>query len=79
MGFFDVLQDELVVPFTTKVLGADVVVQDLGMTVDVLIVAVCKRCNANHRIRLLELPLPDPPPKGAEWIEAYRRWRRMGE
>jgi hypothetical protein len=20
------------------------------------------------------LPLPDPAPEGAEWIEAYRRW-----
>ncbi len=24
-----------------------------------------------------DLPLPTPPPSGAEWIEAYRHW--MGE
>lgn len=23
---------------------------------------------------ILSLPLPDPPPKGTEWIEAYRLW-----
>jgi len=21
-----------------------------------------------------DLPLPTPPPDGADWIEAYRRW-----
>jgi hypothetical protein len=25
-------------------------------------------------IGLLELPLPDPPPDGARWVAAYRRW-----
>jgi hypothetical protein len=25
-------------------------------------------------IRVVDLPLPAPPPAGAEWIEAYRRW-----
>ncbi|SED14483.1 hypothetical protein SAMN04490239_7004 [Rhodococcus koreensis] len=24
----------------------------------------------------LDLPLPAPPPDGAEWIEAYRHWLR---
>ena len=27
-------------------------------------------------ILILELPLPDPPAAGWEWIEAYRRWAR---
>jgi hypothetical protein len=79
MGFFSVLEEELMLPFKTEVLGVEVVVQDIGMTDDEQIVAVCKRGNAEQRIRLHELPLPDPRPKGAEWIEAYRRWRRMGE
>jgi hypothetical protein len=79
MGFFSVLEEELMLPFKTEVLGVEVVVQDIGMTDDDQIVAVCERGNAKQRIRLHELPLPDPPPKGAEWIEAYRRWRRMGE
>ncbi|QYC45490.1 hypothetical protein Nocox_39735 [Nonomuraea coxensis DSM 45129] len=25
-------------------------------------------------IGILDLPLPDPPPIGAEWIHAFRRW-----
>jgi len=28
-----------------------------------------------RRIALSELPLPTPPPEGAEWIVAYRYWR----
>jgi len=40
------------------------------------IVAICRRDNHKQTIAILELPLPDPAPDGAEWIEAYRRWRR---
>ena len=40
------------------------------------IVAVCRRRAARQRIAVLELPLPEPPPAGAEWIEAYRSWAR---
>jgi hypothetical protein len=25
-------------------------------------------------IEILDLPLPDPAPEGAPWIEAYRHW-----
>jgi hypothetical protein len=25
----------------------------------------------------LEMPLPEPPPKGAEWIAAHRHWARF--
>ncbi|MGH8245803.1 MAG: hypothetical protein ACREUU_05155, partial [Gammaproteobacteria bacterium] len=38
------------------------------------IVAVCRKGNHRQRIRLLDLPLPSPPPAGAEWIAAYRYW-----
>jgi hypothetical protein len=40
------------------------------------IVAICRRDNHKQTIAILELPLPDPTPDGAEWIETYRRWRR---
>jgi len=28
-------------------------------------------------VPILDVQLPAPPPEGAEWIEAYRRW--LGE
>jgi hypothetical protein len=31
---------------------------------------------ATQRIPILDLPLPTPPPEGAQWIEAYRRWAK---
>jgi hypothetical protein len=39
-------------------------------------VAVCGRGRSRQRIGILDLPLPDPLPDGAEWVEAYRRWAR---
>jgi hypothetical protein len=78
-GFFTMIDDNLAIPFTTTVLGVEVVVEKIDITGDDEIVAVCARGSSRQRIGVLELPLPDPPPKGAEWIEAYRRWRRMGE
>jgi hypothetical protein len=47
-------------------------------TVDALtgdsIVAICGRGRDRERIDLLDLPLPTPPPDGADWIDAYRHW-----
>lgn len=56
----------------------------LGVTVTVTavthmshgLVADCARGRHRQAIHVLDLPLPDPPPKGAEWIAAYRRWAR---
>ncbi len=38
------------------------------------IVAICVRERIRQAIRILDLPLPTPAPKGAEWIAAYRHW-----
>jgi len=38
--------------------------------------AVCERGGERQRIGLANLPLPSPPPSGAEWIAAYRHWTR---
>jgi len=40
------------------------------------IVAICSRGKSRQRISILDLPLPSPPPQGAEWIDAFRRWAR---
>ena len=75
-GFYTMLEDHLVVPFAVDMLGAEVIVERVDLTDDERIVAVCRRGPSRQRISVLDLPLPDPPPDGAEWIEAYRRWAR---
>jgi len=75
-GFYTMLEDNLVVPFETEILGIGVTVDRIDMTDDEQIVAVCARGKSRQRVPILELPLPDPPPKGVEWIAAYRRWAR---
>jgi len=74
-GFFTMLENHLAVPFLTEVLGMTVTVETIDMTDDEEIVAVCVRGKSRQPIRILELPLPEPP-EGAEWIDAYRRWAR---
>lgn len=73
-GFHVVLEERLAVPFQTTVVGVEVTV----MTIDLLsgsgIVAICSRGKHRQAIGILDLPLPTPPPAGAEWISAYRRW-----
>lgn len=75
-GFWSVLDDELVLPFETEVLGLRVSVETLEMTDSYDIVAVCQAGKKRQRVRLVDLPLPDPSPQGAKWIAAYRHWRR---
>jgi hypothetical protein len=75
-GFFSMLEEHLALPFETDVRGVAVTVERVDMTDDEQIVAVCARGQSRQRIPVLDLLLPDQPPEGSEWIEAYRRWRR---
>ena len=75
-AFYTMLEDHLAMPFKTDLLGVEVTVQRLDLTDDDQIVAVCARGRLRQAIPILALPLPDPPPPGAEWIQAYRRWVR---
>jgi hypothetical protein len=72
-GLYTMIADNLAVPFMTEVLGVEVTVRKIDLT-DGGIVAVCHRGKLRQRIGILDLPLPDPPPEGVEWIEAYRHW-----
>ncbi|XVU27069.1 hypothetical protein ACQPZJ_08520 [Actinoplanes sp. CA-054009] len=67
-GLFARTEGDLAMPFETGVLGVPVVVPKVG------IVAVCHRGRLRQAIGILDLPLPDPAPGGAQWIEAYRWW-----
>ncbi|HRZ34883.1 MAG TPA: calcium-binding protein [Candidatus Paceibacterota bacterium] len=75
-GFFCLLEEHLQLPFNIEVLGIEVTVESLDVTEDEQIVAVCSRGKSRQRISVLDLPLPNPPPQGAEWIDAFRRWAR---
>ena len=77
-GFFTMLDDHLAVPFETRVLGVSVIVTHVDLTPENGVVAVCRRTEWNQRVPILDLPLPTPPPAGAEWIEAYRPWCHGG-
>ena len=73
-GLLTVIEDELTVPFKTRVLGVEVTVERVDLTGEDQIVAICSREKLRQAIPLLDLPLPTPPPEGAQWIEAYRHW-----
>ena len=75
-GFQVMLEEHLELPFSTKVLGLDVTVEAIQLTEAAEMVAVCAHGSIRQAIPLLRLPLPKPRPRGAEWIEAYRRWGR---
>ena len=76
-GLYTMLDEHLEVPFDSAVLGVAVVVEKVDLTdggED--IVVICRRGRERQRLPILDLPPPDPPPEGWEWIEAYRRWAR---
>ena len=75
-GFLTMMQEHLALPFSANVLGVDVVVEKVDMTRDGQIVAICRHGKTRQGIGILDLPLPTPAPGGAEWITAYRHWRR---
>ena len=73
-GIFTMMEENLAVPFKTTILGVEVTVDRIDMNEADEIVAVCRRGRDRQRVPILDLPLPKPRPKGAEWIDAFRRW-----
>jgi Calcium binding len=74
-GLFTMIEENLTVPFETRVLGVSVTVTSVDLTDSIQIVATCCRDGLRQAIPILDLPLPTPPPAGTDWIEAYRRWQ----
>jgi len=66
VGFHATIEQHLVLPFETVVLGVAVTVKKIDVSAGGDIVAVCFRGRERQAIPLLELPLPDPPPAGWE-------------
>ena len=77
-GFYTMLEEHLTMPFDVDILGVTATVERVDMVDEKQIVAVCRRGHTRQSIPILDLPLPQNPPVGAEWIEAYRRWAREG-
>ena len=75
-AFAVMIEDNLEMPFETTVLGVTVLVKGVTLTASG-IMADCVRDGHHQAIDVLDLPLPEPPPKGAEWIAAYRHWARF--
>lgn len=76
VGIFTMLEESLQLPFETTVLGARVTITSVDLSDNDQIVAISMRGRDRQKIPIVELLLPSPPPAGAEWIEAYRRWLR---
>ena len=74
-AFYTMLESDLRLPFETQILGVVATVESIDISDDDELVAVCRAGKTRQRISLSELPLPSPPPTGAEWIVAYRYWR----
>ena len=75
-GLFTMIEDHLALPFTTEVLGVEITVVKVDLNDRDDVVAICKRGKERQLLSILDLPLPNPPPEGWEWIEAYRHWVR---
>ena len=76
IGLYTMMEDNLAFPFWTHVLGAEVEVGKLDLNEGGEVVVVCTYGDSRQDVSVLDLPLPDPPPEGWEWIEAYRYWAR---
>jgi hypothetical protein len=75
VGFYTMMEHSLALPFVTEILGIKVAVEQIDMNEHNAFVAVCRHDSKWQRIPILDLPLPSPTPRGAEWIAAYRYWR----
>lgn len=75
-AFLTTLEEYLPLPFGAIVLGEAVVVEKIDLSGADELIAICRRRGKRQKVRLLDLELPVPRPKGAEWVAAYHRWAR---
>ena len=77
-GFLTMIQNHVPCPFTALVVGEPVQVVgfDFGEPYETTVMAVCRRKGKRHKINVTSLEWDGKPPKGVEWVEAYRAWLR---
>jgi hypothetical protein len=76
-AFLTTLEEYLSLPFGATVLGEAVVVEKIDLSGADELIAICRRRGKRQTVRLLDLELTLPRPKGAEWVAAYHRWARQ--
>jgi hypothetical protein len=76
-AFLTVLEEHLALPFGATVLGEAVVVEKIDLSGADELIAICRRRGKRQPVRLVDLELPVPRPKGVEWVAAYHRWSRQ--
>lgn len=62
VGFFTMIEENLATPFVTQVLGQEVKVGGIDITVRDEIVAICSHGKKKQSIPILDLPMPSPLP-----------------
>jgi len=73
-AFLTVLEEYLALPFRATVAGEAVIVEKIDLRGADELIAVCRRRGKREKVQLLDVELPVPPPRGAEWVAAYHRW-----
>lgn len=76
-AFLTMFEEFLPLPFGATVLGEAVTVERIDLSGADELVAMRRRQGKRQKVRLVDLGLPVPRPKGAEWIAAYHRWARQ--
>lgn len=76
VGFLAMFENNLELPFKTNVDGDEVTVSHLEISYadGGAIFAKCESRNRRSSMDILDVPIPNDPPEGWEWIEAYRYW-----
>ena len=75
-AFLTVLEEYLALPFGATVAGEAVIVEKIDLRGADELIAICRRRGKREKVRLLDVALPVPRPKGAEWVAAHHRWSR---
>jgi hypothetical protein len=73
-AFYTMIEENMIFPFESVILGAKVQIEKVDLTDDERIVFVCRRERERLLLDIRELQYSNTPPDGWKWIEAYRHW-----
>lgn len=78
-GFLTMMEENILCPFKAKVVGEVVEVEGFDLPGDSTSVqAVCRRNDKKYKVDVTSLEWEGKPPRGVEWIEAYKTWLHLG-